>query len=203
MAGVPPKKNTAYSFEVALVSQSDTDIFQTSPTLAAGDVTVSKDGGSFSNIGTLPTEIGSTGVLTVALTSTEMNADRIAVLFNDAAGDEWQDLLVLIETDTQQITDIPTVTEIDTELTTNHGSGAWTRDAGTGAISTTITINDGSNPLDGCRVMLTNDEAGSDVVASGYTNANGQVTLYADAGDYYVHKQLAGYSFSVDELTLS
>jgi len=47
---VPPKRGEAYSFEVALTSQSDTNVFQTSVTLAAGDVLVSKDGGATSNI---------------------------------------------------------------------------------------------------------------------------------------------------------
>lgn len=115
---VPPKKNTAYSFEVALGSQADTDIFKTTPTLAAGDVTVSKDGAAFANIGTLPIQI-SDGVLTVALTNTEMNADRIAVLFNDAAGDEWQDLLVTIHTVTDnQLDDLATPTEVNAECDT-------------------------------------------------------------------------------------
>lgn len=37
MASVnPPKKNTAYTFYVSLVSQADTRIFKASPTLAAG-----------------------------------------------------------------------------------------------------------------------------------------------------------------------
>lgn len=108
---VPPKKNVAYSFEVALASQVNTDIFKTTPTLAAGDVTVSKDGGAFTNIGTLPQHI-SDGVLTVALTATEMNADRITILFNDAAGNEWQDLLVTIHTvTTSQIDDLSTFDE--------------------------------------------------------------------------------------------
>lgn len=113
MAGVPPLKNSAYTFDVCLVSQADTDVFKTSVTLAAGDIQVSKDGGSFSNITTLPTEISTTGVLPVALTATEMNADRIVVRFHDAAGDEWQDLLVTIETETVQINDlvIPTITD--------------------------------------------------------------------------------------------
>lgn len=103
---VPPLKGAAFSFEVSLTSQADTDIFKTSVTLAAGDVTVSKDGGSFSNITTLPTEISTSGVLTVALSSTEMNADRVAVRFHDAAGDEWQDKLVVIMTASQQVDDL-------------------------------------------------------------------------------------------------
>lgn len=105
---VPPLRASAFSFEVALVSQADTDIFKTTPTLATGDVTVSKDGGAFANIGTLPSEI-SDGVLTVALTGAEMTADRVVVLFNDAAGDEWQDLVVSIHTvTTSQIDDLAT-----------------------------------------------------------------------------------------------
>lgn len=114
MAGVPPLKNSAFSFETALDSQADGDVFQTSVTLAAGDVQVSKDGGAFSNITSLPTEISSTGVLIVALTATEMNADRITVRFHDAAGDEWKDRLVNIFTETVQINDLATATALQT-----------------------------------------------------------------------------------------
>jgi hypothetical protein len=105
---VPPRRATAYDFETAVVSQADTDIFQTTVTLAAGDVQVSLDGGAFANITGLPVEIAATGVLTVSLTVAEMTADRVAVLFNDAAGNEWQDLLVTIETSTVQLSDLPT-----------------------------------------------------------------------------------------------
>jgi len=100
---VPPVKGSAYSFEVSVVSQGDTDTFQTSVTLAAGDVTVHKDGGSAANIDALPTEIGTTGVLTVTLTGSEMNADRVVVRFHDVAGDEWQDVLVIIHTAAQTL----------------------------------------------------------------------------------------------------
>jgi len=117
MAGVPPLKNSAYTTNVSLVSQADTDVFKASPTLAAGDVKVSKDGGTLDNIGSLPSVAGTvspnTYLLNLALTADEMNADRIAVLFHDAAGDEWQDLLVTIDTDTVQLNDVvlPTITD--------------------------------------------------------------------------------------------
>jgi len=109
---VPPEKNASFIYSISLVSQSDTDIFQTSVTLAAGDVQVSKDGGAFDNVGTLPTEIGTSGVLVGTLTSTEMNADRVVVRFHDAAGDEWQDALMVLNTTTQQIDELASSAEI-------------------------------------------------------------------------------------------
>lgn len=114
MSGVPPLKNSAYTFDVCLVSQADTDVFKTTVTLAAGDIQVSKDGGAFANITTLPTEISTSGVLPVALTATEMNADRVTVRFHDAAGDEWQDLLVTIDTETVQINDLAMAANLET-----------------------------------------------------------------------------------------
>jgi hypothetical protein len=103
---VPPKKSTAYTMEVGLVSQEDGNVFKTSPTLAAGDVTVSQDGGSFANIDSLPAEIDSTGVLTLNLTSAEMGADRVVVRFHDVAGAEWGDILVTIFTVSTQLDDL-------------------------------------------------------------------------------------------------
>jgi hypothetical protein len=113
-SSVPAKKNTAYSFEVALPSQAGA-VFQANPTLAAGDVVVSKDGGAFSNIASLPTAISSGSTLTVALTSTEMNADRIVVKFHDVAGDEWCDVECLIMTAAQTLDEMDTI--IDSILT--------------------------------------------------------------------------------------
>ncbi len=94
----PPLKNTAWTFECVLFDASEPTLIKTGPTLAAGDVQVSKDGGAFANITSLPTEIGSTGVLKVGLSATEMNADRVAIKFHDAAGDEWADLVVTFST---------------------------------------------------------------------------------------------------------
>lgn len=108
----PPKRATAYTTYISLVSQADTDLFQTAVTLAAGDVTVSKDGGAFNNVATLPTEIGTSGVLSVPLSATEMTADTVVVLFNDAAGDEWCDALIVLHTCEQEIDDLPTAIEI-------------------------------------------------------------------------------------------
>ena len=102
-SSLPPVKNAAFTFYVALVSQADTDIFKTSVTLAAGDVKVSKDGGAFANVASLPTEIGTSGVLSCPLSANEMNADVVVVKFTDAAGAEWQDALVTIYTAAQTL----------------------------------------------------------------------------------------------------
>ena len=105
---VPPKKGVVFSFEFALVSTTDTDNFQTNPTLATGDVKVSKDGASFANIATLPSAIDAGEAITVTLSTTEMTADRVAVQFEDAAGDEWQGALVMIFTSAQLLDEIDT-----------------------------------------------------------------------------------------------
>jgi hypothetical protein len=67
---------------------------------------------------------------------------------------------------------------------------------GSGAISTPITITDGVNPLDGVLVWVTTDSAGTNTVASGYTNTAGLVTFMLDAGAYFVWQQLASYNFT-------
>ena len=102
----PPVKGVAYTFFISLVSQADTDIFQKTVTLAAGDVKVYQDGVLDGNIDTLPVEIGATGVLNVTLSIAEMTADIVTVAFCDAAGDEWQDAVVDIYTETDQQTNI-------------------------------------------------------------------------------------------------
>jgi len=114
-SSVPPVKGSAFTFDISLVSQTDTDIFKTSVTLASGDVQMSKDGGAFTNIATLPTEIGTTGVLAVTLSATEMTADRVTVRFHDVAGNEWQDAMVTIYTAAQTLDTIDT--NIDAILT--------------------------------------------------------------------------------------
>lgn len=102
----PPKYGEEYVTYISLISQADTDLFQTGVTLAAGDVTVFQDGALDGNIDALPTEIGATGVLTVTLSDAEMTADEIAVRFHDQAGDEWCDAIIVLHTTEAEIDDI-------------------------------------------------------------------------------------------------
>ncbi len=104
---VPPKKNAAFVFYVSLTSQSSRPQFQANPTLASGDVKVAVDDGAPANLATLPTVDGDfTKRVKVSLSSDEMNGDNISVLFSDQAGDEWDDLMVLIQTSARQVDDL-------------------------------------------------------------------------------------------------
>lgn len=111
---VTPKKGVAYTFLTSLTSQADVKLFQDNPTLAAGDVVIVKDGTLDGNIDTLPAAVASaTRVISVTLSAAEMNADNVTVLFHDAAGAEWCDLVVNVQTTARQIDDLaPTSTAL-------------------------------------------------------------------------------------------
>jgi hypothetical protein len=96
----PPVKNEDFEFTVCLESWVSPGQFQSNPTLTAGDVKVSKDGGALSNLTTLPSvEPASGKIVKVALTATEMNADKVTVIFSDqTVPPEWSDYSVTIIT---------------------------------------------------------------------------------------------------------
>jgi hypothetical protein len=84
------------------------------------------------------------------------------------------------------------------ETLSDQIDGTVTMGAGSNAV--TITVTDGSNPIESVAVWITTDVGGSSVVAGTlYTDANGQVTFYLDNGSYYVWQQLAGYNFTTPE----
>ncbi len=94
----PPRYGQSYKFNLGLTSQASGNIFQPNPTLAAGDVQLSKDNGSLANLQTLPT-VNPAGdrVLEVSLSGTEMEAANIFVQFHDVAGAEWADIGINIQ----------------------------------------------------------------------------------------------------------
>lgn len=104
---VPPKRATAFVMYVSLVSQTGGKTFQSNPTLAAGDVKISKDGGALANLATLPAVTpASSKLVQVNLDATEMTADNVSIIFSDAAGAEWNDLMINIQTAARQIDDL-------------------------------------------------------------------------------------------------
>lgn len=132
---VPCKKNDTNGciFYVSLVSQADVKLFQANPTLAAGDVKRAIDDAAPANLGTLPAVDGDfTDRVKVTLSQAETNGDNITIIFSDAAGAEWCDLCINIQTAAQtldemdtNIDDIETDTnEIQSKLPTNKFMGS-------------------------------------------------------------------------------
>lgn len=106
---VTPKKNAAFVFYVSLEDKANAGLFKASPTLAAGDVLVATDDGAPANITTLPAvDADFTKRLKVSLSAAEMNGDNVTVIFSDAAGAEWYDLEVNIQTSARQVDDLAT-----------------------------------------------------------------------------------------------
>lgn len=94
----PPQYATEYIFYISLSDLADPTLFKSNPTLATGDFKVSKDGGTLTNLGTLPAVTpASSKVVKVTLSAAEMTADNIVVLGSDAAGAEWCDYMVCIQ----------------------------------------------------------------------------------------------------------
>ncbi len=93
------KYNAAATIEGVVLTTAGGQSFKVNPTLATGDVKVSLDGGALANIATLPVATPAGGaLLRVALSAAELLAKRIAVLFVDQAGGEWEDEVLIIET---------------------------------------------------------------------------------------------------------
>lgn len=104
---VTPKRGAAFIFYTALTSQANTKLVKANPTLAAGDVKVSIDGGAFNNLTTLPdAEPDASAAVRVRLSADEMDGDNIVVVFSDAAGAEWCDQVWTIQTTARQIDDL-------------------------------------------------------------------------------------------------
>lgn len=96
----PPVKNEDFIVYVAMSSATNPVNFQSSPTIAAGDFKVSKDGGALTNLATLPSVEPSGSVMVkITLSATEMNADNVTVVgIDQTATKEWADFILSIPT---------------------------------------------------------------------------------------------------------
>jgi hypothetical protein len=105
---VPPKQGSDYVFYVSLVSQANTKVFQANPTLAAGDVKIAVDDAAPANLTTLPVvDADFTKRIKVTMGSDQLGSGANATLiFSDAAGAEWCDLAVTIQTAARQVDDL-------------------------------------------------------------------------------------------------
>lgn len=70
--------------------------------------------------------------------------------------------------------------------------------SGAGAIEWTYTLTSsvGGAAIPDAEVWVTSDAGGVTVLASGRTNASGEVTFWLDAGTVYVWRQKAGWNFT-------
>lgn len=120
-----PKNAAAYIFYGCLVSQADTKLFKSAPTLAAGDFKISIDGGAFANLATLPTNTPGTFSVKFSLSGSEMTGDNILVVASDAAGAEWCDQCWNIQTAPRGIADLafPTTSGRSLDVTATGGAG--------------------------------------------------------------------------------
>ena len=96
----PPKKNEDFIFYIALEDYANPGNFKASATIASGDFKVSKDGGAFTDLGTLPAvDPASSRAVKVTLSSTEMNADNVVFQGVDQTSPkEWADIIIAIPT---------------------------------------------------------------------------------------------------------
>lgn len=96
----PPVKNEDFELHIAVEDYANPGNFKSSPTIASGDFQVSKDGGAFSNLGTLPAvEPASSQMILIVLSSTEMNADSVVIRGVDQTSPkEWADIIISIPT---------------------------------------------------------------------------------------------------------
>lgn len=137
---------------------------------AAGQPQYSKNGAAFANTSDTLHAV-SNGLYYITLTTGEIDTlGFIVVRYKSVTTSEFQILLQV--------------------LTSPPYSG------GGGSSAFVYTVN-APGPIDGAQVWITatSDPAGA-VLASGLTNALGQVTLYLDPGIYYAWAQRGGINFS-------
>src|SRR3990167_8009424 len=197
---LPPKKNTEFIFYIGLTSQFNTKLFQVNPTLAAGDVKVSLDGGPFNNLATLPVVTPASGTMVkVTLSASEMNADNINITFSDVAGNEWCDLSVNIQTSTNQIDALSTAAALATvqadtdDLQTKIGTPT--------GVSVAADIADVEGKVDDLEGRLTDTRAGylDNLSAGAVTLESTAQSILADTDDIQAKIGTPkGTSFSAD-----
>ena len=179
---VPAKKNTAYITYVGLASKADSDILQVNPTLAAGDVKVAIDDGAPANLVTLPVvDAGFTKRVKVSLSTDEMNGDNISIIFSDAAGGEWCDLIVNIQTAANQFDDLNIAIAALNDIAVADITGTEVDNDGTaislaGAFKLILSVLAGKSSGGGGSTIVFRDIADSKNRISATVDANGNRT---------------------------
>ena len=167
---------------VPLVTVGSSD-YKASPTLAAGDAQISKDGGAFANLATLPAVTPAAGrAVRVALSATEATAARCVIQFVDqTAPKEWEDQFVIVETfghaSAQEQIDYADVVRAGLTALPNAAAeaagGLYTRGTGAGQIN-----QEANGQIDANAVKVSGDPTAADNLEAMYEGAllTGSVT---------------------------
>lgn len=134
-------------------------------------VSLSKNGGDFTEAAGAVTEVGY-GWYALAGNATDRSTLGTLIVHAEAVGADPFDMdLAIIASDP------PTKAEIDTQLSTSHGSGIW--GPSVGLTPKTYTLRDGGGvPVPGIECWVTSDEAGlSRIDIPRVTNDLGQITF--------------------------
>lgn len=105
----------------------------------------------------------------------------------------------LLEAAIAAIPAAPSVAAIDSQLSGTHGAGSWlSGGTGGGSVTYTYYVEDSSTlgPLPEVEVSVYSDLALTTLIASGITDAFGNIVFYLDPGTYYFVSRKSGYSFT-------
>ena len=93
-----PEAGEPFTFYISLVDVLNPTTFLLNPTIEAGDFKISQDGGNFFDLDPSPTVTPpGGGSVKVALSSSDMDADKIYIKAVDASGNEWESVTIFID----------------------------------------------------------------------------------------------------------
>jgi hypothetical protein len=182
------KQSTAATLQIGpFVDEGDGVTAETGLTISQGDVRLSKNGAAFAqkNESSAATH-DENGWYSVDLDTTDTGTLGRLVLAVSESGalPVWCEYMVLPANVYDSLVAGSDYLQVDT--------------VGAGAIAFTYTLTSSvdASPISDADVWVTTDLGGSNVVASGTTDINGQITFYLDAGTVYVWRQKAGWNFT-------
>lgn len=189
--------------ELIVVLTSAADGVTRLPGKAFGDLAVSycKEGGAYTAKALLDgdlVEVGE-GIYKVAFSAAELDTKGV-FLYNayTSDSDQYPGAVQLTDTDPDEVAAAVSAA-VDAVLTAAHGAGSWqtTGAPGTGSVTFTYTMTSQLTglPLDGVFVWVSTDLAGANVIASGSTDAFGNVVFFLDPGTYYFWRRHSQFTF--------
>ena len=137
-------------------------------TYTAGDIKISKDGGAAADPSNSPTVItmGNGYIWKLVLTASEMQAKKVVVTIIDAATKAIQDQAILIitygnanaELDTEFPSKSAVASQVDTTLSSSHGSGSWVDNRDVVVRSGTLSGTPSEDTLEDSSITETTDD---------------------------------------------